>query len=1063
MGAKKIASLLTIGSFLLSCGVSERLLAATDPAPPPQLSAPDRNPVLLTQQYGRITDARLSGSGQIVITIQDLHCHPEVQRNIARILALLDTQYGLKNVYVEGGYGTVDTSWLCDIKDPGLKNEIVENLVNRGRLTGSEYYSVLSGRPTLLKGVEDEAVHKTNLARLGRIIERKPAVERQLVLLDRELSAMKARNLGAPARRFDRLTTQYENGRITSDAYYRQLIKQAELINTQARGAPGPPPINLADYPNVTLYRELAGLKRQVNARKASRQLQSFVRILKENLPYGAYQSFLEQTGRLSDWEKLARYCQELDSAYHLGLNRFPDLRHYFAFTVKSGKLNPVHLLQEQRQLARRIRGLLSQSAPEADVAFLADFFTVFQNFLRYRISSDEYAYFTAHFGAFRATWTSYAFTDGLDALTDDCDLLSAFHETNTKRNDCFVKRLPLPENSAPGATVIVTGGFHTEGLAALLRKRGIPYCSITPNLTQDTRLSATVYTSLAREQAALLAHAMQLGLASQAVSREKFALCISAAHKELRDLRFTRENFETLMSRLAFILGNEQIRSTRFNADEGTASVTFSNNRTITFRRADFIGSFEPEDTFVALETVAGEAAAAAVRQIAAVVRNGVVTSEALVGLVPLIPAASAAYVKIMRFAAEHDMVYGNGYTTALRTDEQLRNHVNTTLGTIAALLPDAAQDTAADTAARKIRLAENSRGSLLQAAIAVDIVHDLIIALNPAPRRPLPALLDTVIDWADFTREDIVTVPACPVSADTDGAPVGTVRINGKELTLAQCPHCGMIWYRTRPPESFYQALYDNPVYFGNDMSSHGLTSTVNVGIMTNRPDIAQIAARELELWKRFITTLQGRSVLEVGPGGGHLLVAAREQGARVFAVDVSRFVVGQLKTNHAIAVFQGHLEDADVPAESQDIVAAYDLIEHVFDLHAFLHEVFKIMKPGGCLFIRTPDTNGNVPRLHLVDHIWHFSNKALVVMLKLHGFRILDSRPSGTFTGPDGQIIENRTIVAQKPAADDPGTLFGPPATGPAPFDGRDPALGTPEHTQDPAAFIALLSAA
>ena len=60
-------------------------------------------------------------------------------------------------MYVEGAYGNVDTSWLCNIKEKELKNKIIENLINGGKLTGSEYYSVKSNRPDLLRGIEDRA------------------------------------------------------------------------------------------------------------------------------------------------------------------------------------------------------------------------------------------------------------------------------------------------------------------------------------------------------------------------------------------------------------------------------------------------------------------------------------------------------------------------------------------------------------------------------------------------------------------------------------------------------------------------------------------------------------------------------------------------------------------------------------------------------------------------------------------------------------------------------------------------------------------------------------------
>jgi hypothetical protein len=74
-----------------------------------------------------------TGSRQLVINIQDLHCHPQVQRNISKILSVLDEKYGLKEVYVEGGYGNISTSWLCNVKDKVFRKEILETLVDQGK------------------------------------------------------------------------------------------------------------------------------------------------------------------------------------------------------------------------------------------------------------------------------------------------------------------------------------------------------------------------------------------------------------------------------------------------------------------------------------------------------------------------------------------------------------------------------------------------------------------------------------------------------------------------------------------------------------------------------------------------------------------------------------------------------------------------------------------------------------------------------------------------------------------------------------------------------------------
>ena len=58
----------------------------------------------ISAEYGKITSSKDAQSDITVINIQDLHCHPQTQRNIAKIIGQISDKYNLKRVYVEGGY-----------------------------------------------------------------------------------------------------------------------------------------------------------------------------------------------------------------------------------------------------------------------------------------------------------------------------------------------------------------------------------------------------------------------------------------------------------------------------------------------------------------------------------------------------------------------------------------------------------------------------------------------------------------------------------------------------------------------------------------------------------------------------------------------------------------------------------------------------------------------------------------------------------------------------------------------------------------------------------------------
>jgi hypothetical protein len=177
MNFKKLISIITTSCFLVSFLVSPALQAMQAPTPGQVDFKKAVEGLNLPGTVGRVTSGTVFGDGTLIVNIQDLHCHAEVQKNISRILEMIDAQYGIKNVMVEGAAGDIDTSWLSAIKDTAFKKKLADKLIAQGRLTGAEYYSIINNKPSILKGLEDPKLHSANIARLGKILERRTACE----------------------------------------------------------------------------------------------------------------------------------------------------------------------------------------------------------------------------------------------------------------------------------------------------------------------------------------------------------------------------------------------------------------------------------------------------------------------------------------------------------------------------------------------------------------------------------------------------------------------------------------------------------------------------------------------------------------------------------------------------------------------------------------------------------------------------------------------------------------------------------------------------------------------
>lgn len=105
--------------------------------------------------------------------------------------------------------------------------------------------------------------------------------------------------------------------------------------------------------------------------------------------------------------------------------------------------------------------------------------------------------------------------------------------------------------------------------------------------------------------------------------------------------------------------------------------------------------------------------------------------------------------------------------------------------------------------------------------------------------------------------------------------------------------------------------------------------------------------------------------------------------------------------------------------------DTVVFFDFLEHIPDPGLVLRIVKYVLKEDGSVVLRIP-LSGDCPKLHLIDHIWHFSKTSIAALLQREGFKEIETVDSGVFEAPNADRIENLTVFAKKGHSQPLGTL-------------------------------------
>ncbi|MBN1622495.1 MAG: hypothetical protein JW871_07890, partial [Endomicrobiales bacterium] len=581
MNIRKLTILITLSCFVYTFVIDQPLKAVVENNRENAHFSRVFDKFLIPASVGRITksfdtrysmlDAQSSVNeypesrikNQVIVNIQDLHCHPEVQRNISKIIAILDAKFGLEHVYVEGASGPIDTTWLTKLGDRELRTKILDSLVDSGKLTGAEYYSVSTGKTGLLIGADNRKLHTNNIIRLNYIEKEQKNIHEIIESLSGSLEALKDRYYCPGNKKLDKIIGRYKKEKLEPRKYYSILnkyaikqgiypVKSSEGFMDWARNLYSGPgisemPYEVERFRNLIEFSKSFEVNKGLDYKKVGKEIQSFISLLKNKLPYNAYNMLLSRTNNLTQTDLLYSYLSEIVKEYKLDISAsHPNLEKFFEYINLSRNINPIQLIREEQDLINEIRLRLADRQSEREVIFLIEFTRYLKDYLEYKVSAEDYEYIRKNLPKFSLLWSRYVGNDRLASITPFINLLNEYYCVNLDRNECLLSnckglaysveriadrekiknqdstlsaiRYPLKTSTSQNTNeisdilsnienivVLVTGGFHTPGITQLMEERGQPYIVITPNITQGTEFSESVYSQLLKEQSEVL------------------------------------------------------------------------------------------------------------------------------------------------------------------------------------------------------------------------------------------------------------------------------------------------------------------------------------------------------------------------------------------------------------------------------------------------------------------------------------------------------------------------------------------------------------------------------
>ena len=252
----------------------------------------------------------------------------------------------------------------------------------------------------------------------------------------------------------------------------------------------------------------------------------------------------------------------------------------------------------------------------------------------------------------------------------------------------------------------------------------------------------------------------------------------------------------------------------------------------------------------------------------------------------------------------------------------------------------------------------------------------------------------------------------PICPICKSKSIITLGQPQINvqiyemiQRKYQIVKCSFCQ--YYFVFPKISFteqeWEKLYSME-YFGQSATWWQERSCLDI-------------KRRLNLLHHHVEKKPSIKFLEIGSGEGFVLIDSLARGWETYGIDISDNRVAKAR-NKSINFYKKNIFEAGFLNEYFDCVYINSVLEHILDPFSVLHEIFRIMKKNGILYIALPNEgcffndfkqllfsilgknrySAYLQPFKRPYHVIGFTQKSLTKLLNKNGFDIVHFRTFG-----------------------------------------------------------------
>ena len=439
----------------------------------------------------QIRDFYQANGRSTVVLLEDVHLNKEAQGHLSHAIKAFGDVPGPAPVLVglEGANGAFLYDVYKKFPDPTVATDVADSFLESGEISGPAHagftsYAMEGKRGLSFWGVDNDDLYRQNVAAYKNTKSIKNRVARELASLAREVEGEKGRAFSPELQTFDAAVMAYRAGSLPMADYLKLL--------TAANGSLS---ICAETFLQASTMEKTIDFKR-IEAERTLVLEKLIKKLNDKDLSELVGLSLAYQNGVVG----FADYYKELKATCErkgVSLARTPHFDEYIRYVLLTDGIKTETLLKEINSLENQAFNRLTTDEHQKNLVAQSRFVYLAGKLIDFSLTTGEWNDYKNAPGNWRLAPANNNPSSQSPVASSTLSPFERFYTSAEARNEKMVENLLGAGNREPFLSVLVAGGFHTDGLTRLLKEKGISYLVASPRITKLDVNNETHYLSV--------------------------------------------------------------------------------------------------------------------------------------------------------------------------------------------------------------------------------------------------------------------------------------------------------------------------------------------------------------------------------------------------------------------------------------------------------------------------------------------------------------------------------------------------------------------------------------